>query len=180
MQDNNEPPRFRPVPWSGLETPADVELWIEEHNLSLQENIAKNETGYGVCFTLAEGGEIYMQTTQDGHLVLDVTPEAAWGADLLDTAKARGTLRIAMEGTYPPFNFKDQKTGQLAGYDVDVARLLAAKLGLKPEFVSTEWAAILAGLAPASTTSSSARSASRPSASKPSISPSPTPIRARS
>jgi cystine transport system substrate-binding protein len=70
----------------------------------------------------------------------------ALAADLLATAKARGTLRIALEGTYPPFNFKDPKTGQLAGYDVDVARLLAAKLGLKPEFVSTEWAAILAGL----------------------------------
>lgn len=70
----------------------------------------------------------------------------ALAADLLDSARARGTLRIAMEGTYPPFNFKDQKTGELAGYDVDVARLLAAKLGLKPQFVSTEWAAILAGL----------------------------------
>ncbi|WP_082493603.1 transporter substrate-binding domain-containing protein [Massilia sp. Leaf139] len=68
-------------------------------------------------------------------------------ADLLDTAKARGTLRIAMEGTYPPFNFKQARSGQLAGYDVDVARAVAAKLGLKPEFVTTEWAAILAGLA---------------------------------
>jgi cystine transport system substrate-binding protein len=67
-------------------------------------------------------------------------------ADLLDTAKSRGTLRIALEGTYPPFNFKDPKTAQLTGYDVDVARLVAAKLGLKPEFVTTEWAAILAGL----------------------------------
>ena len=72
-------------------------------------------------------------------------PAAA--ADLLATAKARGTLRIAMEGTYPPFNYKDAKTGQLAGYDVDVATLVAAKLGLKPVFVSTEWSAILAGLA---------------------------------
>lgn len=71
-------------------------------------------------------------------------PAAA--ADLLATARARGTLRVAMEGTYPPFNFKDPKTGALAGYDVDVARLLAARLGLKPEFVTTEWAAILAGL----------------------------------
>ncbi len=71
-------------------------------------------------------------------------PAAA--ADLLAAAKARGTLRIAMEGTYPPFNFKDPKTGELAGYDVDVARLLASKLGLKPAFVTTEWAAILAGL----------------------------------
>jgi cystine transport system substrate-binding protein len=67
-------------------------------------------------------------------------------ADLLDTAKARGTLRIALEGTYPPFNFKDPKTGQLTGYDVDVARLVTAKLGLKPEFVTTEWTSILAGL----------------------------------
>jgi len=68
-------------------------------------------------------------------------------ADLLATAKARGTLKIALEGTYPPFNFKDQKTGQLAGYDVDVATLVAGRLGLKPEFVTTEWSAILAGLA---------------------------------
>lgn len=72
-------------------------------------------------------------------------PAAA--ADLLTTAKARGSLTIAMEGTYPPFNFKDQKTGQLAGYDVEVATLVARHLGLKPEFVTTEWSAILAGLA---------------------------------
>ncbi|MGJ7918546.1 transporter substrate-binding domain-containing protein [Massilia sp. LXY-6] len=70
----------------------------------------------------------------------------AHGADLLDTARARGSLRIALEGTYPPFNFKDPKTGQLTGYDVDVARLVTAKLGLKPEFVTTEWTAILSGL----------------------------------
>ena len=86
MQDNNEPPRFKPVTWQGLETPADVELWIEEHNLSLQQHIGKNETGYGVCFTLAEGGEIYMQTTQDGALVLDVTPDAQWVAPLIMAA----------------------------------------------------------------------------------------------
>lgn len=86
MQDNQQPPRFRPVPWSGLETPADVELWIEEHNQALQQHIGKNETGYGVCFTLAEGGEIYLQTTQDGHLVLDVTEEAQWVAPLIMAA----------------------------------------------------------------------------------------------
>jgi hypothetical protein len=86
MQDNSEPPRFRPVPWSGLETPADVELWIAEHNLSLQENVARHETGYGVRFTLAEGGEIYMQTTQDGALILDLTPEAEWVSPLIMAA----------------------------------------------------------------------------------------------
>ena len=77
-------------------------------------------------------------------LTLAALPACA--ADLLATVKARGTLKVAMEGTYPPFNYKDQKTGELAGYDVDVARLLGAKLGLKVEFVSSEWASILAGL----------------------------------
>lgn len=84
--DEGSPARFKPVPWSGLETPADVELWIAEHNLSMQENIARHETGYGVCFTLAAGGEIYMQTTQDGALVLDVTEDAAWIAPLIMAA----------------------------------------------------------------------------------------------
>ena len=63
---------------------------------------------------------------------------AAAGAtpDLLDSVKARGTLRVALEGTYPPFNFKDKKTGELAGFDVEFARALADKLGVKVEFVA--------------------------------------------
>lgn len=79
-------------------------------------------------------------------MVLAAAALPARAADLLDAVKTRGTLRIALEGTYPPFNFKDPKTGQLAGYDVDVAKLVCARLGVKPEFVTTEWAAILAGL----------------------------------
>jgi cystine transport system substrate-binding protein len=79
------------------------------------------------------------------HGAIAATP--GQGADLFAAAKARGTLRIALEGTYPPFNFRDAASGQLAGYDVDVAKLVAAKLGLKPDFVTTEWSAILAGLA---------------------------------
>jgi cystine transport system substrate-binding protein len=71
---------------------------------------------------------------------------AAQAADLLDTVKARGAIKVALEGTYPPFNYKDQKSGELAGFDVDVAKLLAAKLGVKTEFVTSEWASILAGL----------------------------------
>lgn len=74
---------------------------------------------------------------------LAVLPDRAGAADLERETRARGTLRIALEGTYPPFNFKDPKTGLLSGYDVEVARLLAARLGLAPQFVFTEWTAIL-------------------------------------
>ncbi|MQA42753.1 transporter substrate-binding domain-containing protein [Rugamonas aquatica] len=78
-------------------------------------------------------------------LAMAVTALPASAADLLDKVKARGTLKVALEGTYPPFNYRE-KDGQIAGYDVDVARLLAARLGVKVEFVSSEWASILAGL----------------------------------
>ena len=56
-----------------------------------------------------------------------------------------GTLTIATEGTYRPFSFHDE-SGELVGYDVEVAQAVAEKLGLKVEFAETEWAAIFAGL----------------------------------
>lgn len=79
--------------------------------------------------------------------LLSGTALQAAAADLLADVKARGTLRVALEGTYPPFNFREQKSGELAGFDVDVARLLAERLGVRPEFITTEWSGILAGLA---------------------------------
>lgn len=65
-------------------------------------------------------------------------------ADLLDTVKQRGTLKVALEGTYPPFNYKEG--GKLAGFEVELAEALAQKLGVKAEFSTSEWSAILAGL----------------------------------
>ena len=70
---------------------------------------------------------------------------AAHAADLLDDVKQRGTLRIGLEGTYPPFNYRDEQ-GKLTGFDVEIAEAIAAKLGVKPEFTTTEWSGILAGL----------------------------------
>ena len=69
----------------------------------------------------------------------------AHAADLLDQVRQRGTLRIGLEGTFPPFNSK-APNGQLVGFDVDIAKAVAAKLGVKPEFVTTEWSGIIAGL----------------------------------
>jgi hypothetical protein len=83
--DSPAPPRFRPRPWIPLETPQDVELWIDEHNQSMKELIGPQETGYGVCFTLAPGGNIFMQTAGDA-VMLDVEPEAAWVAPLIVAA----------------------------------------------------------------------------------------------
>jgi hypothetical protein len=85
MNSSDPPPRFRPCPWTPLETPQDVELWIEEHNQAMVELISPKETGHGICFTLAVGGNIYMQTTGDA-IVLDVDPDADWVAPLIIAA----------------------------------------------------------------------------------------------
>lgn len=73
------------------------------------------------------------------------TGAAAHAADLLDTVKQAGVLKVGLEGTYPPFGYRGNNN-QLEGFDVDVAKAVAARLGVKPEFVTTEWSGIIAGL----------------------------------
>jgi hypothetical protein len=82
---DSERPRFRPVPWTSLETPQDVELWIEEHNRTMQELVKPQETGVGVRFRLAAGGDVTMQTAADA-VILDVEPDASWVAPLIMAA----------------------------------------------------------------------------------------------
>jgi cystine transport system substrate-binding protein len=65
--------------------------------------------------------------------------------DLLAQIVERGTLLIGTEGTYSPYSFHDE-TGELVGYDVEIARAVAEKLGVEAEFVETNWDAIIAGL----------------------------------
>ena len=84
-QNTNDRPRFRPVPWIPLETPQDVELWIEEHNRTMQELVKPQETGVGVRFRLAPGGDVYLHTAADA-VILDVDPDAGWIAPLIMAA----------------------------------------------------------------------------------------------
>lgn len=66
------------------------------------------------------------------------------GADLYKEVKKSGELKIGTEGTYPPFTFN--KGGKLTGFDVDIAREVAKRLGVKPVFVQTQWDSLFAGL----------------------------------
>lgn len=74
-----------------------------------------------------------------------LTAVAAHAEDLLDSVKQAGVLKIGLEGTYPPFDSRNAQ-GELVGFDVDVAKAVAAKLGVKPEFIPTEWSGIIAAL----------------------------------
>ena len=71
--------------------------------------------------------------------------EAA-AANLLEEIKAKGVITVGIEGTYPPYTYHDESTDELTGYDVEIARAIAEKLGVEVEFVETKWDSIIAGL----------------------------------
>ena len=48
-----------------------------------------------------------------------------------------GTLTVATEGTYRPFSYHEDGSGDLVGYDVEVAEAVAEKLGLEITFEET-------------------------------------------
>jgi ABC-type amino acid transport substrate-binding protein len=62
-------------------------------------------------------------------------------ANPLKRIQATGTLRVAMDPSFPPFEFVDG-TGQVAGLDVDLARAIAARLGVEAHFVTTGYDAL--------------------------------------
>ena len=70
---------------------------------------------------------------------------ASAGGDLLSTIQSRGTLIVALEGAWPPWSFHDADD-TLVGYDVEVSRAIAEKLGVEPEYVESDWDSLFAGM----------------------------------
>ncbi|KAB2340408.1 transporter substrate-binding domain-containing protein [Actinomadura rudentiformis] len=64
-------------------------------------------------------------------------------ATLLDKVPRRGVLRVCTTGDYRPFTYKDPKTGAYTGIDIDMAKHLAASLGVKADFVATTWTKLM-------------------------------------
>ncbi|MCJ1886643.1 ABC transporter substrate-binding protein [Pseudomonas sp. LA21] len=58
-------------------------------------------------------------------------------ADRLEDIKKSGVLRVAAFDSNPPFGFVDAKSKQIEGLDVDYAKALADKLGVKLQVLPT-------------------------------------------
>ena len=69
----------------------------------------------------------------------------AASGSLIERINNKGTITVGTEGTYAPFTYHD-KDGKLTGYDVEVTRAVADKLGIKVEFKETQWDSMMAGL----------------------------------
>lgn len=74
----------------------------------------------------------------DTENVADATEAgAAAEDDQLAQIQKKGEIVVAMEGTWSPWTYHDEKD-ELVGYDVEVAKAIAEKLGVKATFVEGE------------------------------------------
>ena len=63
----------------------------------------------------------------------------------LDSIQKSGKLVVALEGAWQPWSYHDT-SDTLVGYDVEVSRAIAEKLGVEPEYVESDWDSLFAGL----------------------------------
>lgn len=63
-------------------------------------------------------------------------------ATSIDTIKKAGKLTVAT-GTYVPFEYRDEKTDEIIGYDIDFAQLIAEELDVELEVTDMQFTSII-------------------------------------
>jgi polar amino acid transport system substrate-binding protein len=71
------------------------------------------------------------------------SPTAASGASQADESWSRvqsaGQLVLGLDKAFPPMGFVDPKTGELVGFDIDVAREACKRLGISLKLQPIDW-----------------------------------------
>jgi ABC-type amino acid transport substrate-binding protein len=94
------------------------------------ESISKKYFGKDIL-----NGFTYKQTYTDEEKASD---------DSLQRVLDAGEIKFAMSGGYPPFNYYEKD--ELTGFDVEIGKAVAKKLGVKYTPVTTDWNGIIEGL----------------------------------
>jgi len=76
--------------------------------------------------------------------VVPTVPSAPEGEDLLDEVMAAGKIVVSSDPNYAPQSFLND-AGELDGFDVDVAKEVARRLGVELEFITPDWDMITSG-----------------------------------
>jgi polar amino acid transport system substrate-binding protein len=71
---------------------------------------------------------------------------SAQAAELPGEIKQAGTLRLTVNSTYAPMEYRDPATNELVGLDIDVANELAKRLGVKIAWSETPFAELIPSL----------------------------------
>ncbi|KRM59139.1 transporter substrate-binding domain-containing protein [Secundilactobacillus malefermentans] len=87
-----------------------------------------------------------------GALLVAVTLTACGSSNKSSSSKStykselvnKGTLTVGLEGAFKPYSYR--QNGKLVGFEVDLSRDIAKKLGLKVKFEPTKWDSLIAGV----------------------------------
>jgi len=94
----------------------------------------------------AQGGGSGASAEHTDDISARVKPDAKAVKLLPAAVKARGTISVAMELAYPPTSFMASDNKTPIGFNPDMARLIAAKLGLKLQINNVKFDTIITGL----------------------------------
>lgn len=78
-------------------------------------------------------------------VLLSTTVFAGWfgkNKSGLEAVKKKGELVIGLDDTFAPMGFKD-KDGNIVGFDIDLAKEVAKRMGVKAVFKPCEWSGIV-------------------------------------
>jgi hypothetical protein len=79
-------------PWLSLNSVDDAEIWIANTNLEIKFYLEQAQGGYasagqtdgqGICFELIHGGKLFLHTTSEGVLLLELSADADWIAPVI-------------------------------------------------------------------------------------------------
>ncbi len=98
----------------------------------------------GTAQTTVAQTESAAETTTEGAETSAAETTADVDDELAQIQKS-GVLKVGVEGTYPPMTYHDE-SGELTGFDVEVAKKVAEKLGVTAEFTESDWDSLLAGI----------------------------------
>ncbi|WP_018785173.1 ABC transporter substrate-binding protein [Micromonospora sp. CNB394] len=99
-----------------------------------------------LLLSLAACGEEESTTQPGGGPSVSSSVDAALAAKVPDAIKSDGKIVVGTDSTYAPAEFLDTDGKTVIGFDVELFTAVAAKLGLKAEFVSAPFGDIINGV----------------------------------
>ena len=84
-------------------------------------------------------------TLANSVLLAGCGAKSSSNSDHLTRIKESGKIVIAMEGQWAPWTYHDE-SGELVGFDTEVGKAIADKLGVEAEYVEGEWDGLFTGL----------------------------------
>ncbi len=108
---------------------------------------AHNQTGW----TYAVGGQMYSLLPFKGYWVVMDNPDTLYGFSTTPLVSGPHptptTIAVVTDATWPPFEYVDDQTKAIVGFDIDIMNAIAAKENLNIEFINLAWDPLLEGIA---------------------------------